>query len=178
MLIAHIQTPWGESYFHIGDTPADIFARLSEALGHDGMVGMFCTDDNWEGAALTLGNIEQIEVAKTGHWRTSVGDKVSICKYPDKTKPIDRIESLRGAVSVAEAHDKLLHEIDFSGLEMDTIRKNWKGFTFAECNLSGAEFTGCEMGNNEFIECNLAKCWMPMSESTNIVIRENCTFGA
>lgn len=178
MYIAHIQTPWGESYFHVGDTPADLFGLLTEAFGHDVLIGMFCTDDEWEGAALTVGNIEQIEETQTAHWRTSEGDKVAICNYPDKSMPVDRIEALRGAIWIAEGNDRLLHGLDFSGMEMSEIRRDWKGFCFADCNLAGAEFTGCEMGNNEFIECNLAKCWIPMSESHNIVIRENCTFAA
>lgn len=84
MYIAHNQTTWGESFFHIGDTPADIFARLTDAFGHEGIVGMFCTDENWEGASLTAGNIEQIKQGQTAHWRTAEGDKVAICNYPNK----------------------------------------------------------------------------------------------
>lgn len=178
MYVAHVQTPWGESYFHVGDTAAELFNLLTEAIEHEGMVEMFCTDDEWEGAALTLGNIEQILPCETGHWRTSEGDKVAICNYPDKAKPVDRIAALRSAVAVAEQNDMLLHGLDFSGLEMDTIRRDWKGFRFAECNLAGVCFSGCEMGENEFIKCNMIGCWIPISESTNVVIRENCVFSA
>lgn len=173
MYIAHVQTPWGESYFHVGDTPADLFSLLTEALGHEGMVGMFCTDENWEGAALVVGNIHHIGERSTAHWRTSEGGKVAICNYPDKSMPVDRIEALRGAIWIAEGNDRLLHGLDFSGMEMSEIRRDWKGFRFADCNLAGAEFTGCEMGNNEFIECNLIGCWMPVSESQNIRFTNN-----
>lgn len=175
MYIAHKQLPWGESAFHVGNSARELFSLLTESYGHE-MVGFYCTDDNWEGAALTLGNIEQIEVAQTGHWRTSVGDKVAICNYPDD-QPVNRIEALRGAVEVAAQNDKLVFGMDFSGVEMDQIRRDWKGLNFAQCNLSGAEFTGCEMGQNEFIECDMRRCWLPVSESENIRFN-NCVFEA
>jgi len=122
---------------------------------------------------LTVGNIEQICAVSTAHWRTSIGIKVAICNYTDMAKPVDRLDALRGAIAVAEANDKLLHKLDFSGLEMDTIRKDWKGLRFAECNLRGACFSGCEMGSNTFIECDLTGCWMPASESTGIAFINN-----
>jgi len=110
MYIAHVQYYRGESFFHIGDTPADIFTRLTDAFGHEGMMALFCSDEKygWSGAALTLGNLEQIGTMQTVHWRNASCDKVAICNYPDMAKPIDRMDALRDAIAVAEANDRLL----------------------------------------------------------------------
>lgn len=176
MLIAHITFGWGESGWLTANTAAEMEAAILKQFGPEA-VGFYCTDDDWEGATLTTGNLEQIEPGQTGHWRISNSDKIAIVNLPGIIHAKKSImDSLRDAVDAAEK-DRLCDGLNFSGVYMADIRKDWYGWNFGDCNFEGASFRDCEMGNNDFIDCNMTGCWLPLSETNNIRLTD-CVFGA
>lgn len=181
MLIAHINFGCGESGWLTAAGAAAMEAAILEQFGTDA-VGFYCTDDEWEGATLTAGNLEQIKPGQTGHWMEPTGDKIAIVNLPGAFSQVanngkaNTLAALRNAVAIAADNDRLCDTLDFSFIAMSEVRKDWRGWNFGSCNLEGASFRGCEMGNNDFIDCNLKGCWLPMSETSNIRLHD-CTFG-